>query len=344
MREKEILQTIFDHIPLLITFIGADGRVKLVNREWVRTFGWSAQQVQNQKLDILTEFYPDPIEQKRLFDFVANSQGQWTEFRPRLRDGRIIDTTWAMVRLSDGTAIGIGRDISDQKRAQEGLRISREQLRALSARLESLREEERIRMSREIHDELGQRLTALKMDLLWLERRIGELEGVPAVNQLLDRSVGATELIDELLRSIQEIVSDIRPCVLDQLGLGAALQFEARRFQQRYGTLCDVQLPEPEPLGSKEVSTALFRIFKECLTNVARHAGARRIAVELSGAPNELVLTVRDNGRGITEAELNSPASLGILGMRERAALLRGTLTIEGGASGTIVTVRVPAR
>ena len=93
MREKEILQTIFDHIPLMITFIGADGRVKLVNREWVRTFGWSAQQVQNQKLDILTEFYPDPIEQKRLFDFVANSQGQWTEFRPRLRDGRIITDT-----------------------------------------------------------------------------------------------------------------------------------------------------------------------------------------------------------------------------------------------------------
>lgn len=343
LREKEILQTIFDHIPVMITFIGADGRVKLVNREWVRTFGWSPQQIQNQKLDILAEFYPDPAEQKRLFDFIANSQGQSTEFRPRLRDGRIIDTTWAMVRLSDGTAIAIGRDISDQKLAQEGLRISREQLRALSARLESLREEERIRMSREIHDELGQRMTALKMDLQWLERRIGELEGVPGVNQLLDRSVGATELIDELLRSIQEIVADIRPCVLDQLGLGPALQFEARRFEQRYGTRCDVHLPEPEPLGSKEVSTALFRIFKECLTNIARHGGATHVAVKLSGVRDELILIVRDNGHGITDAEVNSPASLGILGMRERAALLGGRLEIQGGSFGTIVTVRVPA-
>ena len=236
-------------------------------------------------------------------------------------------------------------EIAERKDVENKLHGSRERLRALTARLESLREEERIRVAREIHDELGQTLTALKMDLLWMERKLGELMGLPAINSLLDRVVSATELVDSIITTVQKIAADLRPGVLDKLGLGTAVQYEARRFEERTRILCEVRTPETEAALPVELSTALFRIFQECLTNVARHAGATKIETELKIEDDWVILSVRDNGRGITEAELASPGSLGILGMKERAALLGGELTIQRAPDGgTIVTARLPKR
>src|SRR5580658_6473153 len=155
------------------------------------------------------------------------------------------------------------REIAERKEAENNLRVSRERLRALTARVESLREEERVRVAREIHDQLGQSLTGLKMDLLWMERKLTELANSPATNPLLDRVVAATELVDGVVGSVQQIATDLRPGVLDKLGLGSALQYEARSFQERTGLRCEVRLPEQDSAISTEIATALFRIFQE---------------------------------------------------------------------------------
>ena len=233
-------------------------------------------------------------------------------------------------------------DISDRKQAEDALKNSYDQLRALSARLQSVREEEASRIAREIHDELGQTLTGLKMDLRRAERKLEELESSPAINSLLDTLVSATELAEGITASVQEIAADLRPGVLDKLGLGAALHYEGRRFQERTGIRCNVRLPEMEPAFSTELSTALFRIFQECLTNVTRHAQASEVEAELKLEPGSVILSVHDNGRGITPTAMMSSGSLGLLGMKERVALLGGEILFERGPEGgTIVTVRI---
>lgn len=217
------------------------------------------------------------------------------------------------------------------------------QLRALSARMQSVREEEATRIAREIHDELGQRLTGLKMDLLWTERKLGELAGSAAINALLDRVVGATELVDGITTAVQEIATELRPGVLDELGLGSALQSETRRFQKRSGVHCETRLQANEPILSPELSTALFRIFQECLTNIGRHSEASKAEVELKMENGWVTMRVQDNGRGITEAQLANPKSLGLVGMKERAALLGGEIIFERALGhGTMVTTRIP--
>ena len=252
----------------------------------------------------------------------------------------------APLRNSQGQLIGAMncfQDISERKHAEEALKHSHDKLRALTARLESLREDERMRISREIHDELGQKLTGLKMDLLRAERKLDGLEGSPAVNSLLDTLVNATELADSITSSVQEIAANLRPGVLDKLGLGTALQYEARRFQERTGILCKVHLPENEQNLSAQVSTTLFRIFQECLTNIARHARATKVEVVLNLENEWVTLRVDDNGRGITEAEITNSASLGLLGMKERTELLGGEILFQHDAQGgTVVIVRIP--
>jgi len=234
-------------------------------------------------------------------------------------------------------------DLTKRKEAEKSLKNSHAQLRALSARLQSVREEEATRIAREIHDELGQKLTGLKMDLLWTEKKLGELTGSAAVNALVDRIVGATELVDEIAIAVLEIATKLRPGVLDKLGLGSALQYEARRFQERNGLACDVSVPATEPKLSLELATTFFRIFQECLTNVIRHANASKVEVELKVKDGWVTMCVRDDGRGITEAELASPKSLGLVGMKERAVLLGGEILFQVGSHrGTILTVRIP--
>jgi signal transduction histidine kinase len=241
------------------------------------------------------------------------------------------------------SVVSISRDITKSKQAEQSLRNSHAQLRALSARLQSVREEEAVRIAREIHDDLGQQLTKLKMDLARAERKIGKLEGSPAVNSLLDTIVNATALADRITTTVQQIAVNLRPEILDKLGLSAALHYESRRIQDGTGILCEARLPETEPDLPIEISTALFRIYQECLTNIVRHAGATKVEGELKLEDGWVSLRVRDNGRGITEAEIANPDSLGLLGMKERTALLDGEIAFHGDPKdGTTVTVRIP--
>ena len=233
----------------------------------------------------------------------------------------------------------LSREIAERKLAEAHLRDSEERLRALTARLQSVREEERTTISREIHDELGQALTALKMDLTWLsERTKSDSKPVAA------KFKSMFDLIDDTIRSVRRIASGLRPEILDEAeGLATAIGWQAKDFQARTGIRCKIDLPPDLPALDTERTTATFRIFQEMLTNVARHAAATRVEISLKVDSRMLTLEVQDNGKGIAEGTMRGPKSLGLLGMRERAALLGGDMRIAGKpGEGTKVTVSIP--
>jgi signal transduction histidine kinase len=250
------------------------------------------------------------------------------------------------IQAEGGKPEGLGAvvvEITDRQRAQEGLQRSRHQLRALAARLQAVREEERARISREIHDELGQMLTGLKMDLRWMEDRLVQPLSPAEQGAITQKLREVKELTDATVSSIQRIAADLRPSVLDNLGLIVALGFEAKRFEERTGLHFAMTVPEESPPMDREVATGIFRIFQEALTNVARHAHATHIEIRLRTEGDALVLEVQDNGKGIAAEMLGAPSALGLLGMSERAASLGGHFDVQGAPGrGTTVTVRIP--
>jgi PAS domain S-box-containing protein len=225
-----------------------------------------------------------------------------------------------------------------RQRLQEERQRSFDQLRALAARLQSIREEERKRVAREIHDQLGQALTAIKLDLSSLVR------GLPtAPSPLSEKGTPLLRLVDETIESVRRISTELRPGMLDDLGLAATVEWAAEEFESRTGTKCLLDLATEQFSVDSETATAVFRIFQETLTNVARHASASEVKIRLAEENGDLTLDVHDNGRGIREDELANANSLGVLGMRERALLLGGTLTIRGEpGQGTTVRIRIP--
>jgi signal transduction histidine kinase/DNA-binding response OmpR family regulator len=215
---------------------------------------------------------------------------------------------------------------------------AREQLRDLTAYLQTAREEERAHIAREIHDELGQTLTALKFDLSWLTKRLpGDQPDLEKKAQVM------SGLIDETIHTVRRVATELRPGLLDDLGLAAAIEWQAQEFAARTDIDCDLQLDDTSASLDRDLTTAVFRIFQETLTNIARHAEATQVRVMLADGPGELILTVQDNGKGITEDQASDSKSLGLIGMRERARARGGDITFEGTPDqGTTVTVRIP--
>ena len=230
-------------------------------------------------------------------------------------------------------------DVTEQQKAQEELRASAEQLRALAARLSEIREEERKSIARELHDQVGQALTALKLDLEWTRGQID----VGAKPEARARLAAMDTLLDQTLDTTRRISATLRPAILDDLGLPAALRWQAAEFTQRTGVACETRLPDADPPLAPATALALFRILQEALTNVARHAGAKNVRIGLTLEGPSAVLTVADDGRGIAPGMLSRQTSLGLMGMRERALAFGGTLELSAeGGPGTTVVVRVP--
>jgi len=241
-----------------------------------------------------------------------------------------------------GEVIGIVedfKDISERKRTEKELRQSRRRLRELASHLESAREMERTRIAREIHDELGQSLTALKMELHWCLTRL------PKDNpELLEKAKTLPRLVDANVHLVQRISSELRPGLLDHLGLSAAMEWQTGQFQDRTGISCDIICEPNEIVLDHARSTALFRIFQETLTNIIRHADATRVEIVLREKESGVELIVTDNGKGITEQEIADPKSFGLMGIKERVYFLGGVVAISGSKNkGTTVTVNVPA-
>jgi PAS domain S-box-containing protein len=245
-------------------------------------------------------------------------------------------------RQPDGTVIGIVedfKDISERKRAERELKESGERLRELTAHLQSIREEERSRIAREIHDELGQVLTALSLDVRWLTKRL------PAEQrELHDKTGSMGALITRTVNSISRICSELRPAILDDVGLSAAIEWQAEEFSSRTGIACNIQTEPPEIKLSEELSVAIFRIFQETLTNIVRHAQASEVDVRLRLTPSDFSMRVSDDGIGIEFARPPKGNSFGLLGVRERVRGFGGELTFgTGDKGGACLDIVIPA-
>ncbi len=250
--------------------------------------------------------------------------------------------------LADNFAYAIDafRAFERQKLLNEELSRSREQLRDLAREIQSAREAERTAVAREIHDALGQELTVMKMEVSWLEKHLSGDQP-----SLREKAASVKDSIDAAIGTVRRIASELRPGVLDHLGVAAAIAWQANSFASRTGIACAVSGPERLHGLGRDRETALFRIFQEALTNVARHSGADRVDVGLSDEGGAVVLTVRDNGKGICGGGGNcgegtvNPGSLGLIGMRERVLPFAGGVEVVGvGGCGTRLTVRIPIK
>jgi len=343
LEELEALESsILDAIPHAV--IGLHNRVfNFANNAVKAVFGWRPEELIGKNSRIL---YRSDKEYEEIADLFYNALVKQrtfhTEFPCRRKDGLDII---CMVRASrigetlrERRIVVTYEDITERIQAEKELEHSRQELRNLSAHQQTVREEERTRIAREIHDELGQTLTALKMDLAWLKSRLpAELKPLHTKMQQMSK------LADATIETVHRIATELRPGLLDDLGLAAAIEWQAADFQNRSGIACTAALAADDLELDRDLATALFRIFQETLTNIARHAGATRAEVSLERIEDRIVLTVADNGRGITRMQSEDDRAFGIIGMRERAHLWGGELRITGNREeGTTVTVAIP--
>lgn len=262
----------------------------------------------------------------------------------RIRHGGSGGIQWISLRFSptfsdSGTVRGEGlmTSISEIKRAEQEIRESRSRLAELSSHLERAKEQERARVAREIHDDIGGNLTAIKIDLMWLA---GRPESANPVIAGKIRQIDA--LVDETIHTTSRIARDLRPGVLD-LGLTAAIEWLAREFSNRMNIPCRLNVPGEDPEIDPDTATAMFSIFREALTNVTKHAAASRVEVELRAQNDILIMRVSDNGRGISTADLGKTGSFGLRGMAERAEQLGGAVKVDSNTgAGAMVTVTIP--
>ncbi|HYY58133.1 MAG TPA: MHYT domain-containing protein [Pyrinomonadaceae bacterium] len=346
-KQRTLLDELFEQAPQAVVLMSADATVVRVNREFTRVFGYGAKEAQGRRLGEL--IVPDEArhEVQKYLDMLARGQRVDAEgVRQRKDASRLyVSIVHVPVTLPGGQieAYAIYRDITELKRAEEHLRATSEQLRALSASLESAREEEGTRIAREIHDELGAALSSLRWDLEEVNEVISESAEPSQLAALREKISAMLRLTDATVNTVRRIASELRPLALDDLGLVEAIEWQARQFQERTGIIFNCVCPRDNLDLSREQSTAVFRIFQEALTNVLRHARADRVDITMKEEDGELVLKISDNGRGITEEEKSGQRTLGLLGMRERAHLAGGKVEITGvEGEGTVLTVRIP--
>lgn len=318
----------------------------------------------NHRAEALTGYHTDEISGQRLTDFlnlcdeVSNESIRWAipdesagsnhsvaeNVILKSRDGQTIpiEETVALIVDARGRKLGavtVFRDVTRQRAFQQSLQKTEVQLRNYSAHLQTIREEERTRIAREIHDELGQTMTALKMDISWMHHRVS-----PDQKTIFEKLNAMTQLIDQTIGSVKRIATELRPGLLDDLGLAAAIEWQTEEFKNRTGMTCQVII-EPEVLDVDEaLSTALFRILQETLTNIIRHAEATAVLVKLIQDESGIAMSVKDNGKGIETSEKIGAHSYGMIGIRERVAYFGGFVQFQSdAASGTTVQIQIPA-
>jgi signal transduction histidine kinase len=264
----------------------------------------------------------------------------------KCKDGRVIDLGVSIVIMSPEETPLVAafvRDITERKEAEREIQRSRQELRALAAHLQSIREDERITISREIHDEFGQILSVLKMDLAMIESEVQKGKASLNADIIFDEIKSMYNLMDRSALKISELISSLRPEILDNLGLFPALEWLTEDFQNRTGIKCSFKSELDKIDLDNESSIAIFRILQESLTNVSRHSNSDKVEIEMKIHDDCLCVIVSDNGIGISEEDLKNPKSFGLLGMKERAIILGGDLHISNkNDKGTIVDLTVP--
>jgi two-component system sensor histidine kinase UhpB len=346
---EERYRRLFETSPDSITVCDSQFNISMINQRGVQLFGY-----QN----------AEEMLGKNIYEFLGSKSYQQAQKNlKKLMEGNELHNVEAIVFKKDGSAfpiesnaamildaerkpkalIAISRDINERKRAENELKKSRQQLRALTLHMQSLKEEESKRIAREIHDELGSALTGLKWDMELMEQTLLELQDAKMRCTLQKAIQSSISLIDETTNTVRRISSELRPGVLDDLGLVEAIEWQTQQFQTRTGIDCHCDSSSLVTDLTGEQATVIFRIFQEILTNVLRHAQASCIRIILKEEREEIILSVEDNGLGITESEQLNPRSLGLLGMRERAFSVGGEVQITGKkGEGTTVLVRIP--
>jgi len=309
---------------------------------------------------VLTGYTRDQLLRMHVWDMrqretAAEAQDRWRAFlktgslsgdyQLHVGDGTIRDVEFrAVANVLPGLHLSVMRDVTDRNQARREtearLRESHEQLRRLSARSRARREEDRTRLARELHDQLGQALAGIKIDLHWIGQHAGPDREPGSIGAKVDSTM---RLVDDTIWRVRRLSGQLRPPVLDKLGLVAAIEWEAKEFERRAGVRTRVQSNAEHVVLDPGRATAVFRMLQEALTNVATHAKATRITVGVSEAHGSLAVSIADNGRGIPREQIGSLDSLGLLGMRERAALLGGSVEVRANRPrGTVVVVVVP--
>ncbi|MGH7216224.1 MAG: PAS domain-containing sensor histidine kinase, partial [Nitrospiraceae bacterium] len=314
-----------------------DGKYVTVNPALARMYGYNSPDDMIAKItNIASQLYVDPGRRDE-FIRLMQEQEELTGFEALVyrRDGSFIWISENVRAVRDPAGVLVGYEgtvehITERKLAEARLRATLEELRMLSGRLVTVEEEERTRIARELHDELGVGLTCLKIDLSRLATIVGSNISADAGSKLDDKVRSMVEQVDGTIAAVQRLVTQLRPALLDNLGLVAAIEWQCQDFQKRTGIPCTCVTSADDIAIEPERATALFRICQEALTNTARHARATAVTIKLESRNDALQLVVADNGVGIPNLKVSDRRSLGLLGMKERAVLLGGEVTIQG--------------
>ncbi|MES2287058.1 MAG: PAS domain-containing protein [Bacteroidota bacterium] len=347
---QEQLQLIYDSVSdsLFLIDVLPEEKYKMIsiNKSFTSSTGLTNGQVLNKyiheiipepSLQIVLKNYAEVVRQKQIIEWEET-----TSYPTGVKTGKvymtpILDEEGKCVQL-----LGVVHDITEQKMAETEILEMNEQLRSLSGHLQNIREEERTHIAREIHDDLGQQLTGLKFALTALKNKN---EKELHLTLLMERTNDMIDMVNTTIVSVRRIAKELRPSVLDDLGLEAAIEWYAKEYEERTEMKIVLESKLDDQKFSKDINTAVFRIFQESLTNITRHSEATEVDVKIFFQENNLVLVIIDNGIGISDERKNNRSSLGLLGMHERATYLDGTFTIEKHQNGgTIVTVKIPIK
>ncbi len=344
-QKGEELRLVTENVPGLLSYLDKNGVYRFANKHYEEWFNVSQTEIIGKHYrEVLGEAAYEQIKD-RVETALSGRRVTFEESLPYAYGG----VRWVIVdyvpdideRGKTQGFFALVTDITERKHNEEALVKSRTELRALAAHLQSVREEEQALLARELHDELGHMLTGLKMDVASLGRN---LTGEKEVSALRTRVASLSHDIDAVVQTLRRISCNLRPGLLDDLGIVAALEWQAGEFEKRTGIQCEFDLTEPSTVTDDQ-STAVYRICQEALTNVARHANATNVRVRLAESDGILSLEVHDNGQGIIDSEISDPGSLGLLGIRERVYALGGEFHIQGTpGQGTHLTVRIPLR
>lgn len=308
-----------DNAPEGVFIADEIGRYIEVNQSACRITGYSQDELLNMSI---SEMLPEESLQEGLIHFgmTMTNGASKAELLYNHKNGTkrwwVVDS----VKITETRFLGYTKDITERKIAEEELKSSLAQLHQLSQHVEEVRENERVAISRELHDDLGQALTAVKIDLGIISRNTTDCEIVSKIKKV-------SQLVGETIKTVQRLTSQLRPAIIDDLGLEATIEWYTKEFAQRNGIEVLLGI-EPNIVVSPEASLIIFRIMQESLTNISRHSKATQIDIELHNTEENINLTIKDNGIGITENEINSKTSFGIMSMKERAVSLKGTFTI----------------
>ena len=348
LREAETrYQHLFNRLPVGLFCAAPDGRITDANPAMVEMLGYPNRET---LLPANARRLFANASQRRRWVAAAQRSGNIEQFELELRryDGKLIWTEINARAVSDHQGRtqhwdGSAEDITDRKRAEEALRDSREELRALAAYLQSVREEERTRVAREVHGEVGQALAGLKTELAWLERKLTQGPGPASLSLVLERLKALPEAVAAMSATVEKITTELRPAVLDAQGLEAAIAWQVRDFEVRTGIRCVFESKVGKARLDPDRATAVFRIFQDTLTNIVRRAKPTQASIHLRQEGDKLVLEVQNDGRGVAGREISGTRSLDVLGMRERATSLNGEVDIVSRqGDGTRVGVRIP--